>query len=105
MRSFANFCFLLVCSAQDKAILEDAYNNNAKPDKQARLDIVSRVSLNEKEVQVSRSITRNPSIAITYNTRLVYCCFFASYKLDLLCLIYWMLIHGVLDLVSKSPTK
>lgn len=33
-------------------ILEDAYNNNPKPDKQARLDIVSRVSLNEKEVQV-----------------------------------------------------
>lgn len=33
-------------------VLEDAYNNNAKPDKQARLDIVSRVSLSEKEVQV-----------------------------------------------------
>lgn len=33
-------------------ILEDAYKNNPKPDKQARLDIVNRVSLNEKEVQV-----------------------------------------------------
>lgn len=38
---------------QDKAILEAAYNANPKPDKAARLDIVSRVSLNEKEVQVS----------------------------------------------------
>jgi hypothetical protein len=33
-------------------ILEDSYKNNPKPDKQARLDIVNRVSLNEKEVQV-----------------------------------------------------
>ena len=37
---------------QDKAILEAAYNANPKPDKAARLDIVKRVSLNEKEVQV-----------------------------------------------------
>lgn len=41
------------CSTQDKAILEAAYNANPKPDKAARLDIVKRVSLNEKEVQVS----------------------------------------------------
>lgn len=34
-------------------ILEEAYRNNHKPDKQARLEIVERVSLNEKEVQVS----------------------------------------------------
>ena len=33
-------------------MLEQAYINNAKPDKQARLAIVERVSLNEKEVQV-----------------------------------------------------
>lgn len=33
-------------------ILEEAYSSNPKPDKQARLDIVQRVSLNEKEVQV-----------------------------------------------------
>ena len=39
-------------STQDKAILEAAYNANPKPDKAARLDIVKRVSLNEKEVQV-----------------------------------------------------
>jgi hypothetical protein len=40
-------------SATDKAILEAAYTANPKPDKAARLDIVNRVSLNEKEVQVS----------------------------------------------------
>ncbi len=39
-------------SAKDKMILEEAYKANPKPDKQARLDIVNRVSLNEKEVQV-----------------------------------------------------
>jgi hypothetical protein len=33
-------------------ILEEAYMRNPKPDKQARLDVVQRVSLNEKEVQV-----------------------------------------------------
>ena len=44
------------CRAMDKMILEEAYSNNAKPDKQARLDIVSNVSLNEKEVQVSSYI-------------------------------------------------
>lgn len=38
--------------AKDKSILEAAYLANPKPDKTARLDIVSRVSLNEKEVQV-----------------------------------------------------
>jgi hypothetical protein len=40
-------------STQDKAILEAAYNANPKPDKTARLELVKRVSLNEKEVQVS----------------------------------------------------
>ncbi|KAK6843568.1 homeobox transcription factor [Apiospora arundinis] len=39
-------------TAQDKTILEDAYNANPKPDKAARLNIVSRVTLNEKEVQI-----------------------------------------------------
>ena len=39
--------------AGDKAILEAAYRENPKPDKIARLDIVKRVSLNEKEVQAS----------------------------------------------------
>ncbi|KJZ72661.1 hypothetical protein HIM_08020 [Hirsutella minnesotensis 3608] len=39
-------------AAKDKMILEEAYRNNPKPDKQARLEIVDRVSLNEKEVQI-----------------------------------------------------
>ncbi|KAK3496876.1 uncharacterized protein B0T23DRAFT_67995 [Neurospora hispaniola] len=39
-------------TAKDKAILEAAYNANPKPDKAARQDIVNRVSLNEKEVQI-----------------------------------------------------
>ncbi|KAK3328830.1 hypothetical protein B0H66DRAFT_539427 [Apodospora peruviana] len=39
-------------AAKDKSILEAAYNSNPKPDKAARLDIVKRVSLNEKEVQI-----------------------------------------------------
>ncbi|KAI0486439.1 hypothetical protein F4859DRAFT_470372 [Xylaria cf. heliscus] len=39
-------------TSQDKTILESAYNSNPKPDKAARLDIVKRVSLNEKEVQI-----------------------------------------------------
>ncbi|GJN83656.1 hypothetical protein PLIIFM63780_007205 [Purpureocillium lilacinum] len=39
-------------AAKDKMILEEAYKNNPKPDKQARLEIVDRVSLNEKEVQI-----------------------------------------------------
>ncbi|KAK7969586.1 hypothetical protein PG988_008659 [Apiospora saccharicola] len=39
-------------TAQDKTILENAYSTNPKPDKAARLDIVNRVTLNEKEVQI-----------------------------------------------------
>ncbi|KAI1828644.1 hypothetical protein F4861DRAFT_12163 [Xylaria intraflava] len=39
-------------TSQDKTILEAAYSSNPKPDKAARLDIVKRVSLNEKEVQI-----------------------------------------------------
>ncbi|PNY23714.1 GS homeobox 2, partial [Tolypocladium capitatum] len=39
-------------AAKDKMLLEEAYKSNPKPDKQARLEIVDRVSLNEKEVQI-----------------------------------------------------
>ncbi|KAG5976729.1 hypothetical protein E4U55_007249 [Claviceps digitariae] len=39
-------------AAKDKMILENAYRSNPKPDKQARQEIVDRVSLNEKEVQI-----------------------------------------------------
>ncbi|KAG5941132.1 hypothetical protein E4U53_007469, partial [Claviceps sorghi] len=43
-------------AAKDKMILENAYRVNPKPDKQARLEIVDRVSLNEKEVQTSSGV-------------------------------------------------
>lgn len=43
-------------STKDKMILEEAYSINPKPDKQARLEIVNRVSLNEKEVQVCHAL-------------------------------------------------
>lgn len=45
-------------SAKDKSILEAAYNNNPKPDKAARLELVQRVSLSEKEVQVSHHLDK-----------------------------------------------
>ena len=41
------------CSPEDHAILEAEYQRNSKPDKAARNDIVNRVALGEKEVQVS----------------------------------------------------
>ncbi|OJJ51691.1 hypothetical protein ASPZODRAFT_148928 [Penicilliopsis zonata CBS 506.65] len=39
-------------SPEDHAVLEAEYQRNPKPDKAARADIVSRVSLGEKEVQI-----------------------------------------------------
>lgn len=56
---------LLTClsSAKDKVILESAYNANPKPDKAARLDIVKRVSLNEKEVQVRAPVSNTRRVA------------------------------------------
>lgn len=43
-------------SPEDHAILEEEYAKNAKPEKAARMAIVSRVALGEKEVQVSSAI-------------------------------------------------
>lgn len=40
-------------SPEDHAILEAEYAQNSKPDKAARMSIVNRVALGEKEVQVS----------------------------------------------------
>lgn len=40
-------------SPEDHAILEAEYQRNPKPDKAARMQIVERVALGEKEVQVS----------------------------------------------------
>ncbi|KAL9075900.1 MAG: hypothetical protein Q9161_001294 [Pseudevernia consocians] len=42
-------------SPEDHAILEAEYERNSKPDKAARIAIVNRVALGEKEVQVSES--------------------------------------------------
>lgn len=39
-------------SPEDQAVLEAEYQKNPKPDKAARMDIVRRVALGEKEVQV-----------------------------------------------------
>lgn len=44
----------LLCSPEDHATLEAEYERNPKPDKAARMEIVNRVALGEKEVQVSR---------------------------------------------------
>ncbi|CAD6591702.1 MAG: hypothetical protein ASARMPREDX12_005382 [Alectoria sarmentosa] len=52
-------------SPEDHAILEAEYERNPKPDKAARIDIVNRVSLGEKEVQIwfqnRRQMTRRKS--------------------------------------------
>ncbi|KAF6230323.1 hypothetical protein HO133_004663 [Letharia lupina] len=52
-------------SPEDHAILEAEYERNSKPDKAARVDIVNRVSLGEKEVQIwfqnRRQMTRRKS--------------------------------------------
>ena len=39
-------------SPEDHAVLEAAYQENSKPDKSERMEIVKRVTLSEKEVQV-----------------------------------------------------
>jgi hypothetical protein len=46
---------LLICfnqSPEDQATLEAEYKRNPKPDKAARIEIVKKISLGEKEVQV-----------------------------------------------------
>lgn len=44
-------------SPEDQAVLEAYYARDAKPDKAARLDLVKKVALGEKEVQVSRPLS------------------------------------------------
>ena len=44
-----------VISPEDSAILETEYEKNPKPDKAARAEIVKRVALGDKEVQVSET--------------------------------------------------
>lgn len=42
-------------SPEDQAILEAEFEQNSKPDKATRMEIVKKVALGEKEVQVSLS--------------------------------------------------
>lgn len=49
---FTMLTFLL-SSPKDQAILEAEYKQNPKPNKAARAEIVKKVDLNEKEVQVN----------------------------------------------------
>ncbi|MCJ1394877.1 hypothetical protein MMC18_007757 [Xylographa bjoerkii] len=52
-------------SAADHAVLESEYQRNSKPDKAARTEIVGRVALDDKEVQIwfqnRRQVTRRKS--------------------------------------------
>ena len=50
--TFASAHHFTCHSPEDQAILEAEYRRNSKPDKKARMEIVSRVALGEKEVQV-----------------------------------------------------
>lgn len=47
--------FVGCISPGDHSILEAEYQRNPKPDKIARIDIVNRVALGEKEVQVDNT--------------------------------------------------
>ncbi len=42
-------------SPEDQAVLEAEHEQNSKPDKATRMEIVKKVALGEKEVQVSPS--------------------------------------------------
>lgn len=55
MRTAGRASGLILCSPEDQAILEAAYNRDSKPDKAARLELVKQVALGEKEVQVHLS--------------------------------------------------
>lgn len=50
-------CLFCNYSKEDEEILKSEYGRNPKPDKAARIQIVSQVALSEKEVQVW---SRNP---------------------------------------------
>jgi len=50
-RSGAN---TVACSKEDEEILKAVYEKNPKPDKATRMELVSKVALGEKEVQVRR---------------------------------------------------
>lgn len=58
----------MACSKEDEEILKAEYLKNSKPDKAARMEIVSKVALGEKEVQV-RLCMRHHVIRMTNFSR------------------------------------
>ena len=53
-------------SKEDEDILKAEYLRNPKPDKAARMEIVAKVALGEKEVQVSFTIPFNARVVLTH---------------------------------------
>jgi hypothetical protein len=61
-----------VCdSPEDQATLEAEYKRNPKPDKAARMEILKKVSLGEKEVQVRNDLDYEFSFLRDVQTRLM----------------------------------
>lgn len=60
----------MIPSAEDQAILEEAYKRDPKPDKAARQELVKKVALGEKEVQVGhlRSDMTTPTWSVLTRT-------------------------------------
>ena len=65
-------------SPEDHAILEAAYLKNSKPDKVERTDLVGRVALGEKGVQVGL----RPRIEIVAKIFQVWCFYLGHYGFD-----------------------
>lgn len=58
-------------SPEDQATLEAEYKRNPKPDKAARMEILKKVSLGEKEVQVRNDLDYEFSCLRDVQTRLM----------------------------------
>ncbi|KAL6715647.1 Homeobox protein yox1 [Lecanora helva] len=56
-------------SPQDQAVLEAEFERDPKPDKSARLSIVNRVALGEKEVQLCSNTTPSSSASTTASSQ------------------------------------
>jgi hypothetical protein len=59
-------------SPEDQAILEAEYKRNSKPDKAARIEILKKVSLGEKELQVRNRSAYEVSYLQDVQTRLMW---------------------------------
>ena len=89
------------CSPEDQKILETEYQRNPKPDKAARMEIVSKVALGEKEVQVrARFLACSGCLAVLCayaRPRLCYCLLAAC-----LLVFPWLTLHPH---TSRSGSK